>query len=71
MRSVPIVLALLFATVPAMAAKAYAYDKQYKAAVKQENSGDLVGALAAFEAIPEASRDYNTKLHIAGCRKKL
>ena len=43
----------------------------YKTGVKLENSGDLVGALAAFESIPEAKRDFNTRLHIAGVREKL
>ncbi len=45
--------------------------QQYKAAVKLEVAGDLVGALAGFETIPSEQRDYNTKLHIAGCKKKL
>lgn len=61
---------IVLGSVPAMA-KPYAFEKQYKAAVKQENSGDLAGALAAFEAIPEDKRDYNTKLHIASCKRKL
>jgi hypothetical protein len=43
----------------------------YKTGVKLENAGDLVGALAAFESIPEAKRDFNTRLHIAGVREKL
>jgi hypothetical protein len=55
----------------ALAAKPASFEKQYKAAVKLENSGDLTGALAAFEAIPAESRDYNAKLHIASCKKKL
>lgn len=71
MRAAALALALILVSSTAIAAKPYAYEKQYKAAVKQENSGDLVGALAAFEAIPESSRDWNTKLHISGCKKKL
>jgi hypothetical protein len=71
MRPVVLVLALVLTASTAVAAPPYAYDKEYKAAVKLENSGDLVAALAGFEAIPEASRDYNTKLHIASCKKKL
>jgi len=43
----------------------------YKAAVKLEASGDVAGALAAFEAIDPAKRDYATKLHIASCKYKL
>jgi len=45
--------------------------KPYKAAVKLEVSGDIVGALQAFENIPVDRRDFNTRLHIAGCKKKL
>lgn len=63
-------IAVLLASTSATA-KPAAIDKQYKAALKLENSGDLAGALAAFEAIPAEQRDYNTKLHIAGCKKKL
>ncbi len=44
-------------------------EQQYKAAVKLEVSGDIVGALAAFEAISPS--DYATKLHIASCKRKL
>ncbi len=43
----------------------------YKTGVKLENSGDLVGALASFESIPAEKRDFNAKLHIASCKKKL
>lgn len=52
-------------------AKPTSIEKQYKAAVKLESSGDVASALAAFEAIPPEQRDYNTLLHIAGCKKKL
>ncbi len=58
---------VLLAHVPALAQAT----EQYKAALKLENAGDLVGALAGFEAIPAAKRDFNTRLHIAGCKKKL
>lgn len=44
---------------PASAAKPKTFEKEYKAAVKLENAGDLMGALAAFEAIPEDKRDYD------------
>lgn len=47
------------------------YEPKYAGAVKMENSGDLVGALATFESIPKESRDFDTRLHIAGCKKKL
>lgn len=43
----------------------------YKKGVKLETAGDLVGALASFESIAVEKRDYNTKLHIASCKKKL
>lgn len=43
----------------------------YKTGVKLENTGDLVGALASFESIPAEKRDFNAKLHIASCKKKL
>ncbi|MBI2394312.1 MAG: hypothetical protein HYV09_32370 [Deltaproteobacteria bacterium] len=46
-------------------------EQQYKTGVKLENAGDLVGALAAFESIPAAKRDFNARLHIASCKKKL
>ena len=46
-------------------------DKAYKAAVKLEASGDVTGALAAFEAIPVVQRDFPTRLHIASCKYKL
>jgi hypothetical protein len=46
-------------------------DNPYKTGVKLENSGDLVGALVAFESIPVEKRDFNTRLHIASCMKKL
>ncbi len=50
---------------------AFAQADAYKSGVKLENSGDLVGALAAFESIPAEKRDFNARLHIAGCKKKL
>ncbi|MBI2390075.1 MAG: hypothetical protein HYV09_10840 [Deltaproteobacteria bacterium] len=71
MRRLALALALLLTPSPVVASPGYAYDKEYKIAVKLENAGDLVAALAAFEAIPESARDYNTKLHIASCKKKL
>jgi hypothetical protein len=43
----------------------------YKKGVKLENSGDLVGALASFESIAVAKRDWNTRLHIASVKRKL
>jgi hypothetical protein len=43
----------------------------YKKGVKLENAGDLVGALASFESIPDVARDFNARLHIASCKKKL
>lgn len=67
--STSLALALLLAHVPA--AHAQGIEPQYKAALKLENAGDVVGALAAFEAIPAEKRDFNTRLHIAGCKKKL
>lgn len=60
-------LIVLFTALPALAAP----DARYKAAVKLEVSGDVVGALAAFEAIPPAERDVNVRLHIASCKRQL
>jgi hypothetical protein len=45
--------------------------KTYKEAVKLESDGDVVGALAKFESIPEAKRDFLVRLHIASCKHKL
>lgn len=56
---------------PSLLAGGLDVSKQYKAAVKLEVSGDVLGALKAFEEIPEPKRDFNTRLHIAGCKKKL
>lgn len=61
-------LSLLLGSVPA---SAQTPEQTYKSALKLENSGDVVGALAAFESIPVAKRDFNARLHIAGCKKKL
>ncbi|MGZ3454929.1 MAG: hypothetical protein ACXVEF_35330 [Polyangiales bacterium] len=69
MRSIACLLALslTLGSVPAFGQSPDAY----KTGVKLENAGDLVGALASFESIPEAKRDFNTRLHIAGVREKL
>jgi len=61
-------LSLVLGSVPA---SAQAPEQKYKSGVKLENSGDLVGALAAFESIPVEKRDFNARLHIASCKKKL
>lgn len=45
--------------------------KTYKEAVKLESDGDVVGALAKFESIPAAKRDFLVRLHIASCKHKL
>lgn len=45
--------------------------RTYKEAVKQESDGDVVGALAKFESIPEGRRDFLVRLHIASCKRKL
>lgn len=60
-------LALSLAATSALAQPSDAYKK----GVKLENAGDLVSALASFESIPEAKRDFNGRLHIATCKKKL
>jgi hypothetical protein len=44
---------------------------EYKTAVKLENDGKLTEALAAFEALPEAKRDFDIRLHIGSCLRKL
>lgn len=67
MRALPFALALVLCAATASAQPADAYKK----GVKLENSGDLVGALSSFESIPEAKRDFNARLHIASCKKKL
>jgi hypothetical protein len=67
MRTVAAVVAL---SIVLSNAPAFAQDA-YKTGVKLENTGDLVGALAAFESIPSEKRDFNARLHIAGCKKKL
>jgi hypothetical protein len=59
-------LSLLLSNVPA-----FGQGDAYKTGVKLENSGDLVGALAAFESIGVEKRDFNARLHIASCKKKL
>lgn len=59
-------LSLILSNTPA-----FAQGDPYKTGVKLENAGDLVGALAAFESIPVEKRDFNARLHIAGCKKKL
>lgn len=61
-------LSLVLGSVPA---SAQTPEQKYKSGVKLENSGDLVGALAAFESIPAEKRDFNARLHIASCKKKL
>jgi hypothetical protein len=47
------------------------FEQTYRDAVKAESSGDVVGALARFEAIPPGSRDFLVRLHIASCKRKL
>ncbi len=47
------------------------YEKAYKSGVQLENAGSVVDALSAFEAIPSAARDFDTRLHIASCKRKL
>lgn len=69
MRALALFLVLTVAA-PAVAAPS-AFEQKYKAAVKLENAGNVVDALAAFEAIPLAERDFNTRLHIASCKRKL
>jgi hypothetical protein len=79
MRRPTILPALLLATVFASLAPAAlaspaaspAEAKPYKEAVKLESDGDVVGALAKFESIPEAKRDFLVRLHIASCKHKL
>ena len=48
-RAVMLAAVVVLGSASAMA-KPYTFEKQYKAAVKQENTGDITGALAAFEA---------------------
>jgi hypothetical protein len=68
--SLLLAVCLAGASLPALAADP-ADAKTYKEAVKQENDGDVVGALARFESIPAARRDFLVRLHIASCKRKL
>jgi serine/threonine-protein kinase len=43
----------------------------YATGVQLEKAGDIPGALAAFESIEPTKRDWNAKLHIASCKRKL
>lgn len=67
MRALAALLVVCFAT--SAGAAPSATEQKYKAAVKLENSGNVVDALAAFEALPV--KDFNTRLHIASCKRKL
>jgi hypothetical protein len=69
-RNLPLLLALALLA-PASLAAPPGYESQYKAALKLEIAGDIVAALAAFEAIPADKRDFDTRLHIASCNRKL
>lgn len=62
-------LSLMLAAGPASAAPTL--EERYKSAVKLENAGSVVDALAMFESIPPEQRDFNTRLHIASCKRKL
>ena len=57
-----VLVSCMLLTSGALAAKPPSIEKQYKAAVKLEVSGDIAGALAAFEAIPEGKRDYRVRV---------
>jgi hypothetical protein len=67
MRALAALLILCSAT--SVAAAPSTTEQKYKAAVKLENSGNVVDALAAFEALPV--KDFNARLHIASCKRKL
>lgn len=43
----------------------------YATGVQLEKAGDIPGALAAFESIDPSKRDWNARLHIASCKRKL
>ncbi|MBI2389968.1 MAG: hypothetical protein HYV09_10295 [Deltaproteobacteria bacterium] len=66
-----VLLALSFAAAPSSGATVPTLEERYKTAVKLENAGNVVDALAMFEAIPKEQRDFNTRLHIASCKRKL
>jgi hypothetical protein len=59
---VPVLAAAILSTAPAHAAPTE--DARYRAAVRLENEGDPLGALAAFEALP--NKDINTRLRTQG-----
>jgi hypothetical protein len=69
-RNLTLLLVLALTPRPAAAAPA-GYESKYKAALKLEVGGDVVGALAGFESIPVEKRDFDTRLHIASCHRKL
>lgn len=47
------------------------YQTIYSKGVNFEKIGQIVDALLVFESIPVEKRDFNTRLHIAGCKQKL
>ncbi len=65
-----VVFTLIFVAFAADAAPT-GHEKNYKAAVQLESAGRISEALAAFEGIPVAARDWATRSHIAGCLEKL
>lgn len=67
----PVLAVLLAVSLASASAFAATFEERYKAAVKLENAGNVVDALAMFEAIPKEQRDFNTRLHIASCKRKL
>lgn len=68
MRALPALLLVTLLSSTSLAAPATIAER-YKAAVKLENAGNVVDALAAFEALPV--KDFNARLHIASCKRKL
>ncbi len=72
LRARPLALLLaVCALAPPVTAAPSAAEQTYRDAAKAEAGGDVVGALAKFESIPPAARDFLVRLHIASCKRKL
>lgn len=65
---VPLAIAVLGLAVAS--AEAAPSAGSYKVAVKLENNGEIVDALAMFEGLPKP-QSFDTRLHIASCKRKL
>lgn len=69
--SAAVVVVTLLSSQFAIAGAPAAKPTPYATGVQLEKAGDIPGALAAFESIEPSKRDWNAKLHIASCKRKL